>query len=292
VEDEQVRFLSLRAGDLDMIERTPYSFVTKIHKGEFPELRATEAKYAGFRRLILNVSTPPFSNLKLRQAVRYALNKQEFLQGVFWGMGEPALVWGIPREHPWYVDIPEVKRDPARVKTLLKEAGVGPDFEIVIMARRGEEEENQILHRQLTSAGFKATLDFVEHAVHVRRQQQGEFMMTLSGSSSIADPGEEYPQRFGCKEAKNKVRIMNYPGYCNEEVDRLMAEAGKITDQKRRYELYAKAIRIIHEELPDLPIAFVPRFFTQQQKVRDFRTDFDGRFNLTTSGLSRTWLAK
>jgi ABC-type transport system substrate-binding protein len=59
VEDEQVRFAALRAGDLNMIERTPYAFIKKIRNGEFPEIRLTEAKDAGFRRLIFNVVNRP-----------------------------------------------------------------------------------------------------------------------------------------------------------------------------------------------------------------------------------------
>jgi ABC-type transport system substrate-binding protein len=89
VEDEQVRFAALRAGDLNMIERTPYASSRKYATG-IPEIKLTEAKDAGFRRLIFNVVNPPFSNLKLRQAVLYALDKKSYIDAAFWGFGEPA----------------------------------------------------------------------------------------------------------------------------------------------------------------------------------------------------------
>jgi ABC-type transport system substrate-binding protein len=87
-----------------------------------------------------------------------------------------------------------------------------------------------------------------------------------------------------------KKRGENSAGFCSREFDRLVEEAGRTTDSKRRYELYAKATRILYQELPEIALVLVPRYFTYHQKVRGFETDWDGRFNMTTGGLSRVWL--
>ena len=294
VEDDQVRFISLRSSDLDMIERTPYAFVKKVISGEITGLRSAEARYAGFRRLVFNVTEFPFNNIKLRRAALNALDARQFLQGAHWGFGEPATVWGIPKTSPWFVpDLPEIKRDPAKVKELLKEAGVGADFEVVMVARIGEEEENQIIQQQLTSAGIKTRIDYLEAAKYVNLRRNGQFMMVLSGAEPVVDPGDSYPFRFGCDEPrKSKTRILNYSGYCNEEFDRLVQEAGRISDFKKRYELYAKAIRIIHQDVPETPFVFTPRFFTFHQKVRGFEAEVSDRWNSTTGGLLKVWIAK
>jgi ABC-type transport system substrate-binding protein len=291
VEDEQVRFASLRAGDLDMIERTPYAFVKKILNREFPEIRFTEAKYAGFRRLIFNVVNPPFSDLKLRQAVLYALDKKNYLEGAFWGLGEPAN-HAIPTENPWYVKLPEAKRDLAKVKALLKEAKVGPDFEVEILARIGEESETQILREQLTSAGIKTRVVLLESAAREKRTRAGDFMAVLSGMDVPNDPGDDYSVEYGCnpEEVAAKRRGQNQAGYCNKDFDRVMAEAAKIQDPKKRYELYAKALGILNQEIPAISLAFVPRYFTYRQKVRGFNSDGGDRFNTVTAGFSRIWI--
>jgi peptide/nickel transport system substrate-binding protein len=286
------RFASLRAGDLDMIERTPYSFVTKIQKGEYPDLRYTAAKYSGYRRLLFNVADPPFNNLKLRQAVRYALDKQQYINGAFWGLGIPAHQL-FPADLPWHVKLPEIKRDVARVRGLLKEAGVGPDFQAELVGQKSEEEELQVLHQILTTAGIKTKVVTMDRGTRERRESSGDFMITLSGSDIPGDPGQEFRSEFGCREEETraKKRTENASGYCNKEVDRLLAEAERTTDQKKRYELYSKVMKIFHDEIPDIPLAFVPRFFTYQQKVKGFETDHDGRFNLSTDGFSRVWIA-
>jgi peptide/nickel transport system substrate-binding protein len=293
VREEMVRFTSLRAGDLDMIERTSYSFVRNVVKGEYPDLKFTEAKYAGFRRVLFNVVDSPFKDIRLRQAVLYALDKKKYIDGAFWGFGEPT-DQRFPKESRWFLKLPQVKRDPEKVKALLKEAGVGPDFEVEIMGLKTEEEELQVVHELLTSAGIKTRVAVLERGARESRESRGDFMMHLSGSEVPNDPAEEYPLELGCneEEVKAKKRIENSSGYCNKEVQRLMDEAGKITDDFKRLELYVKAIRIINEEIPEIPLAFVPRFFTYHKKVRGFETDFDGRFFANSFGLLHVWIEK
>jgi ABC-type transport system substrate-binding protein len=231
--------------------------------------------------------------VKLRHAVRSALDIHEFLRLAYWGLGEPARHWATPKDNAWYVELPEIRRDANKVKQLLKEAGAGPDLEVVILARRGEEEENQIVQQQLSSAGIKTRLEFLETAPHLTRRREGKYMMVVSGLAAVRDPAETYPYMLGCDEVKKgKERIRNFSGYCNEEFDRLVHEANGILDQKKRYALYEKAIRIIYEDAPEISLVFVPRFFTFHEKLRGFSTDGAGRFNMSTGGLSRAWLAK
>jgi peptide/nickel transport system substrate-binding protein len=255
-------------------------------------LRITEAKYAGFRRLLFNVADSPFKNLKLRQAVLYALDKRNYIEGAFWGFGEPT-DQRFPKESPWFLKLAEIKRDPEKAKALLKEAGVGPDFEVEIMGLKTEEEELQVIHRQLNTAGIKTKVLVLERGARESKEARGDFMMHLSGSEVPNDPAEEYPLELGCneEEVKAKKRIENSSGYCNKEMDRLMDEAGKTTDERKRKELYTRVIRIVHEEIPEIPLAFVPRFFTYHKKVRGFETDYDGRFNAGSFGLIRVWIA-
>lgn len=292
IRDETVRFTSVRAGDVDMVERTAYGSVRSVLKGEYPDLRATEAKYAGFRRMLFNVVDPPFNNLKVRQAVRYALDKKQFIEGAFWGLGEPADQL-VPKESPWHMKLPEVKRDLEKVKALLKEAGVSPNLEVELMGLQTEGEELQVIQSLLSSAGIKTKVTILERGARETRESRGDFMMILSGSDVPTELGMEYPGELSCNEdeVKAKKRGENSSGYCNKEVDRLMAEAAKTIDPKKRYEVWAKVVRIVNEEVPEIPLAFIPRYYTYHKKVRGFETDWDGRFNMTTAGFSRVWIA-
>jgi peptide/nickel transport system substrate-binding protein len=192
------------------------------------------------------------------------------------------------------VKLPEIKPDVAKVKQLLKEAGVGPDFVAELYGQKSEEEELQVLHQLLTTAGIRTKIVIVDRATRERRESAGDFMLVLSGSDIPGDPAQEFRSEFGCREeeTKAKKRTENSSGYCNKEVDRLLAQAEQLTDQKKRHEIYSKVVQIFYEEIPDISLAYVPRYFTYHPKVRGFETDFDGRFNLSTDGLSRVWIAQ
>jgi peptide/nickel transport system substrate-binding protein len=293
VADPTVRFAAVRAGDLQMIERTPYVFVKKAETGEVSQIKATPARISGFDRLAFNVVEPPFNNQKLRLAVAYAIDKKRYLEGVYWGYGEPTDQRSYPGS-PWFVKLAPMERDPAKVKSLLKEAGVGENFEFEILGRKGSEEAYQVLQSQLMTAGFKVKVLVLSGGAYQERTRSGEFQAVVLGGSLAPDPDDVYTPEYACEEeaVKAKKRRLNYPGYCNSEVDRLLEEAGKITDQKMRYELYSKVARILHEEMPVVNLALVPRFFTYNQKVKGFATDAAGRFSTTTFGMSRVWLDK
>jgi ABC-type transport system substrate-binding protein len=291
--EDQVRFTGVRAGDLDLIERTPYSFVAKILKGEYPDLKISEAKRAGYRRLLFNVVEPPFNDVRLRQAVRYAVDKRKYIDGAFWGLGEPADQL-FPVGSPWRVKLAEIKPDPSKVRAMLKDAGVAPDWQVELIGQKSEEEELQVIQQQLTSAGIRTKVTILERGARVTRERSGDFMMVLSGGDIPDDPSEEFQSEFGCaeKEVKAKKRTENSSGYCNKEVDRLLETANKTRDAKERYELYGKVIRQFHDDVVDIPLAYVPRYFVSQRKVLGFETDDDGRFNMPDGGVSRVWLAR
>jgi peptide/nickel transport system substrate-binding protein len=125
--------------------------------------------------------------MKLREAIHHALDRRAYIQGAFWGLGEPTdQYW--PKESPWYVKLPETKRDVPRVKTLLKEAGVGPDFELEIMGTKSDEEELQVLQQQLSSSGIKTKVTILERGARVAREKVGDFMAIMSGSGIPNDP--------------------------------------------------------------------------------------------------------
>jgi ABC-type transport system substrate-binding protein len=291
--EDQVRFTGVRAGDLDIIERTPYSFIAKILKGEYRDLKTSVAKHAGYRRLLFNVADPPFNDVRLRQAVRYAVDKKKYIDGAFWGLGEPADQL-FPSGSAWRVGLPEIKPDPAKVKAMLKELGVAADWELELLGQKSEEEELQLLHQQLTVAGIKTKVTILERGARVTRESSGDFMVVLSGGDIPDDPAEEFQSEFGCaeEEVRAKKRTENSSGYCNKEVDRILETAIKTRDPKQRYEFYRKVIKTYHDDVVDIPLAYVPRYFVFQQKVRGFETDDDGRFNMPDGGLSRVWLAR
>jgi ABC-type transport system substrate-binding protein len=72
-----------------MIEFTPFEWVKQVADGNVKGLHLVKAPYASFHRIVFNAAAPPFDNKKMRQAVAYAIDKQELMHAGFFGYGEP-----------------------------------------------------------------------------------------------------------------------------------------------------------------------------------------------------------
>jgi dipeptide transport system substrate-binding protein len=117
--------------------------------------------------------------------------------------------------------------------------------------------------------------------------------MIIFGGRMQPDPHLVYGVEYVCAEveqAKAKRATRNLAAYCNKEVDALLAEAGTINDTKKRYEMYAKAVRQIADDVSEVPLGFYPRFYAHSDKVKDFNTDDTGAINGIDYGVVRTWM--
>jgi peptide/nickel transport system substrate-binding protein len=116
--ENTVRFTALRAGDVDMIERTPYEWVQQIVEGKLKGIGYAKAARAGARNLEFNVADPPFNNKKLRLAIAHALDRKEILQAAYHGLADTA-DQRFPKGHSWNFDVPSPTFDQNKARALL-----------------------------------------------------------------------------------------------------------------------------------------------------------------------------
>ena len=148
----------------------------------------------------------------------YARDARGIIKGA--GTGDRRAVVGLGHtegEPAGTLDLPERKRDPAKVKPLPQEAGVGADFESTIVAEIGEQVENEILQQQRVTAGStrKST---TSSTVLCQPTPKGQLMMSISGSRVVTDPSDTYPFASGAKDQERERPDHEPPGYCNGEV--------------------------------------------------------------------------
>ncbi len=288
ISNSTVRFTALRTGDVDIVERTPYEWVKMVVKGKIKGVGFGKAPYAGFRRLSFNLAAPPFNNKKLRQAVAHALNKEEILRAAYFGFGEPT-DQKYPKGHTWYIAVPAPSFDLEKAKALLKEADYqGQTIEILL--RQGEDQmtEGTVIQAQLKKIGVKVKLDVNDYSAYNARQRRGDFDFVIRGGSFDPDPTLVYGPDLMCVDLKR--RISNYSGYCNKETEDLLKKAETELDPNTRRAQFKQVLTNIGEELPFLPIGYVPRFFTMRDYVKGFSTDARGTFRSWGRGLNYTWL--
>ncbi|MGH7766668.1 MAG: ABC transporter substrate-binding protein [Candidatus Binatia bacterium] len=288
--EETARLAAVRAGDLDIANRIPSPWVLRVQKGEIKDFNLVPSRYAGFVRLSLNVVQPPFNNLKLRQAVAFALDRKAILEGAYWGLGEVTHE-RFPKNTPWHFDIPAKTRNLGKVKELLKEAGYKGE-KITLITRPGQDEA-PFVQAQLKEAGINFAVEILEAGTYRKRSRVGEFDMSFAGGESWSDP-DPATVEFACDEeaVKRKQRDQNRSGYCNKEVDALFRQANSVTDYKKRFELYKKALLLVDSDAAEIPLLFEHRYFAVRPNVRDFTADGNQYFRWLDGGVHKTWLSK
>jgi len=292
IANSTVRFTALRAGDVDIVERAPYEWVRAVADGKIKNIDIVKAPYAGFRRLYFNVADPPFNNKQLRQAVAHAMNKKEILSAAYFGFGETT-DQKYPRGHTWYIDgVPSPSYDLEKAKALLEQSGYKKGKTLTIMLRQGEDQatEATVLQAQLKKIGLKVKLDVLDYGSYTDRQRRGDYSFMFFGGGYDPDPTLVYGPDLTCVNPKR--RISNVAAYCNKEVEALVKKAETEMDPTKRKALFKKIVTQVSEDLPFIPVGYVPRFFTVRTYVKGFTTDAGGAFRPWGGGLNHVWLDK
>ncbi len=291
IPNSTVRFTALRSGDIDIVERAPYEWVRAVADGKIKNINVVKAPYAGFRRLYFNVADPPFNNKELRQAVAHAMNKKEILLAAYFGFGETT-DQKYPRGHTWYFDgVPSPSYDLEKAKALVEKSGYKGKT-LTIMLRQGEDQatEATVLQAQLKKIGLKVQLDVLDYGSYTDRQRKGDYSFMFFGGGYDPDPTLVYGPDLTCVNPKR--RISNVAAYCNKEVEALVKKAETELNPTKRRALFKKILTQVNEDLPYIPVGYVPRFFTLRTHVKGFTTNASGDFRPWGRGLNHAWLDK
>jgi peptide/nickel transport system substrate-binding protein len=291
VTDDTVRLSAVRVGDLEIAEEIPEEQIVRVRDGKVPEVRLALAEAGGHPRIAINHCHPPFNNIKVRQAVAYALDKREIIDGAFAGLGTPTNQ-KLLRGTKWFVpEVPDRKQDTTKARALLAEAGYAEGLKITVVGSHGQEKELQVIQAQLRRAGIELTMRIVDYATKMAAFHKGEVPMSRSGGTTGSDPDQAYYAYYRTPDVQRPGRgALTQPCYSNPRVDRLLEEARRITDFQQRRRMYREVIEILQEEVADIPIAFVPNGFALQSHVRDFEPAITQAISYANGGLLKTWI--
>jgi len=209
-------------------------------------LTVTKTPQLAYHVLQLNGRRPPLDNVKVRQAVACAIDRQQVLDTAALGEGE---VTG-PITSPAYRSDPAARPCPARdvekAKALLAEAGQADGVTIRTIVSQGEYatsvNEAQNLQAQLAEAGITLELEVMEIGAFVDRWLAADFDAAVALNGGRPDPDTMYGRYFTSTGNLNKVA-----GYSSPELDRLFAEGKTTTDVARRKEIYAQISRHLED---------------------------------------------
>ena len=157
----------------------------------------------------------------MRRAFELSIDRDAINQVVFNGEFVPGNQWVNP-QNPYYQEkFPIPKRDVAKAKALLKEAGVTTPISLDFMVPNGAETRAvaEVVQSMAAEAGFDLKIRVTEFATSLKQAEDGNYQVFLIGWSGRSDPdGNSYSFQT-CGSPQNTT------GYCDKEVDAAHAEA-------------------------------------------------------------------
>jgi len=265
IPDSATLFLELKSGGADWTGLSPMQYQRQTDTEEFREnFRKYKYLSSGYTYLGFNLKDSRFRDKRVRQALAYAIDKEEIIKVVLLGLGVEAT--GPYKPDTWVYN-PRVKRyphDPERAKQLLAEAGWkdldgdgivekdGVPFRFTILTNQGNEERKmtaEIIQKRLETVGVKAEIRIAEWASFINFFiKNRRFETVLLGWSTGQDP-DLYEIWHSSKTLPDEF---NFVSYQNPEVDRFIEEGRHTFDKKRRKAYYDRIQEILAEDVPYL----------------------------------------
>ena len=269
IPDMATMFLELKAGNIDRMGLTPLQYTRQTAYPKFDQMYK-KYRYMPFSYIYLgyNLRDPMFADRRVRQALSCAINKKEIIDGVLMGLGQEAT--GPYKPGTWYYNpnVPKFPYNPARAKALLAAAGWHPDaegmltkngqpFEFTILTNQGNDirvRTAEIIQRRLHDIGIQVKIRTIEWASFLKQFiEKGRFDAVLLGWNTGLDP-DQYDI---WSSTKTKPGELNFIGYKNPEVDKLLSEGRHTFDREKRRQAYFKFQEILAEDQP-YTFLFVP----------------------------------
>jgi len=218
------------------------------------------------RHLIVNRDVPPFDSLDLRRAMALSLDRKAFIDILSEGQGDiggvlqppPAGLWGMPaevlKELPGYD--PDMQKNRTQARQLMEQHGYGPNKRLKVKVTTRDlpfyRDPAVLLIDQLKEVYIDGELDAVDTTTYFPKIRRKDFTVGLNLQTSGPDPDPTLDIFFGCGSS------LNWDGYCNPEVDRLIEQLSMELNQDRRKQLAWTIERKLAEDVAR-PIIFYSR---------------------------------
>ena len=269
--EEASRIAALETGEADVISGVPVHQRKKIVESGKAYLTPQMGvmPYVG-----INTYEAPFDDVRVRQAVNYAIDKALINKALFDGK---AIICAGPISPRTFGHSPNLKPypyDPAKAKALLKEAGHagGIDVRLAYPTYMSQiQEQAEAIAANMTKAGFRVTLEPFERAVMWERYKGKQHQLYIYWWDDAPEPDRYMYSLF------NSTSRDYY--YKNPAVDELLDKGRTIMDRTQRAKVYAQIDEMLYKDCPWAYLYVVPEVFGVAKNV-DYEGRRDGFLNM------------
>jgi peptide/nickel transport system substrate-binding protein len=278
--DATVRLANLRSGQLDFIERVAPSDVASIKADK--KLAIARITELGYQGISINTGKSDFAQKnplgrdpRVREAFELSLDRAGIVQVAMDGEATPGNQWVPPSNSFYAKNVPIPKRDIARAKALLKEAGVtNPTFTLMTPTTSDGQRVAQVVQAMAKEAGFDVKIQSTEFATSLNLADKGQFDAYVLAWSGRADPDGNLFSFYGCKQP------LNYSGECRPQWDELLNRSRSALDAPSRIKTFATLAAEVVRERPIVYLYHRNWLWAYNKKLTGMRTIPDGLVRL------------
>ncbi|MCQ9206215.1 MAG: peptide-binding protein, partial [Omnitrophica bacterium] len=243
IPDSATMFMELQVEGVDWMGLTPFQYKRQTSTNYFNK-NFRKFRYPSFSYTYLgfNLKHPWFKDKRVRQAISYAIDKQEIIKGVLLGLGQAATGPYVPNTWPYNPKVKKYEYNPQKAKSLLKDAGWldtdgdgfldknGKRFEFTVLTNMGNKlrlNAATIIQWRLAKLGIKVNIRVLEWSTFINEFiDKKRFEAVILGWGIGLDPDQYdiwHSSKIGEKE-------LNFISYQNKEVDELLEKGRRTFD--------------------------------------------------------------
>jgi peptide/nickel transport system substrate-binding protein len=267
VPDDNNRILQLQGGEIDGMYDVPLNRVGDLEKDpKFNVIKFTST-YNNF--IALNTRNPPLNDVKVRQALNYATDKQSLIKVVNFGIGEVSNSFMPNGALYWNKDQTGYPFDMDKAKGLIKESSIPNGGKIAIQIRSGAASALQLataLKEMWSKIGIDLDIQQLEQAVATDNYRNNKFEANATGwTNDIIDPDELVSYAILPEQVQNY-----HTGWTNQEAIDLAKKGRSVLDDAERRKIYYRIQEIHMQDAPFVYLYVLPYVDVVKKSVQGF----------------------
>ncbi len=282
IPDTTTRALELRKGSADIESNAiPADMVESLRKE--PRLQVLQGPGTIFQYMAFNLRDPILKDVRVRQAIAYAVDRKPIIQYIWRDYARPAGSILPPESWAYDADVRQYNYDPARSRKLLDEAGYpavnGVRFHLQMKSSTEETTRlvTAVLQQQMRGVGIALDIRTFESATFLSDVMRGAFQLySLRWIGGNEDP-DIFHYVFDSSQFPPNGANRGY--YHNPEVDTLIAQGNAETGQNKRKRIYARIQQILAEQLPYINLWYFDNVVVASRRVEGLQLDPSGSYD-------------
>jgi peptide/nickel transport system substrate-binding protein len=271
------RVLKLQAGEIDAALEIPLNQMQSLGRAGTIKTAVADVLRSDF--VLMNTKKKPFDDVRVRQALNYAVDKEGLVKALLYGAGKvanspmPPMAYADPDLKPYAHDI-------AKAKGLLKEAGYTEGFKTSLLVHSGRPLHRQLgqaLQSALAQIGVIAEIRLVEGGTHWSTTKAGDYEMAVSyGSSDTIDPDQMAGFLIVNPERANAY----HTEWKSERVNELYENERATNDGPERGAMFKEMVKLAHDGAPSIFLFYPGTSYAYRSNVEGFEVLPTSNFRL------------